>query len=161
LVTRERGAREIAWEPGLDEPPVGVLEPSVPLLSLGRAPRALPPARPYVVEIEALAGGARDPFVRRLPSGALTALGRLYAQRGDEAHATALFQAALGVLPDDGAAATNLAVMLARAGNFERASALVEAVLAREPDRVVTRVNAGRYRLRLGDLDGAEAHFRD
>jgi Flp pilus assembly protein TadD len=32
-------------------------------------------------------------------------------------------------------------------------------VLAREPDRVVARVNAGRYRLQLGDADGAARDF--
>src|SRR5207247_11143777 len=47
----------------------------------------------------------------------------------------------------------------ARQGDFAGALALVDEVLAREPGRVVARLNAGRYRLRLGDLDGAARDF--
>jgi len=159
LLHRELGARAILWEPGEGAPPEGVLEPGVPVEPLVAAAPPLPAARPFAAAVDEWLAPGGDPLVRRLAANALSSLGRLYLQRGDETRAGALFEAALGARPEDAVAATDLAVVKARRGDFAGARDLCTRVLEREPGRVVARVNRGRYRLALGELDGAAADF--
>lgn len=159
LVRGELPRRAVLWEPGLESPPAPVAA-ELPLFTLLASPRPLEPPRPQVETLEALLRPARDPFVRRLGASALSALGRVHLeQAGDLARSGALFEAALALRPEDGVAATNLAVVHARRGDFAGAQALVDEVLRREPGRLVARLNAARYRLARGDLDGAQAEF--
>jgi len=162
LVRDEARRREVAWEPAADPLPwpVDKLEPDVPLLHLREVPVALPPARPLAARIDALSQPGRDPMVRQKAAGALSALGRVYLARDDEARAGGLFETALALRPGDAVAATNLAVVRAKHGDFAGAVQLVASVLEREPERLVARVNAGRYRLQLDDLDGAQRDFQ-
>jgi tetratricopeptide (TPR) repeat protein len=160
-VTRALDERPVLWEPGSDAPPVGALDPGVPLYTLSREVHPLPEARPLGLAAAEWLHPARDPFARRLFAGALTSLGRLYFQRGDEDDARALFETAREARPGDAVAATDLAVLKARDGDVKAALALCEEVLARDPARQVARLNAARYRLSLGDLDGAERDFRE
>jgi hypothetical protein len=155
LIADELPRRAILWEPSSDAPPGAALEPGVPLYRVVASPAPLPPARPLAARVEELLAPGRDPMVRQLAARALTDLGASWLGRGDDLHAGALFEAALGVRHNDAAAATNLAVVRARRGDFAGALALVEGVLAREPRRKVARINAARYRLALGDRDGA------
>jgi tetratricopeptide (TPR) repeat protein len=151
-------ARAILWEAGQDPAPLP-LEPDVPLYRLRVTPPPLPPARPLAERIEQLLLPARDPTARRLLSSQLSNLGRLFLQRADLPRATALFEAARAVRPGDAVAAIDLAVVRARQGDLLGALTLVDGVLEREPDRLLARLNAGRYRLRLGDFDGAARDF--
>jgi tetratricopeptide (TPR) repeat protein len=159
LVHRELPARAILWEPGEGGPPEGALVPGIPVELLAAAAAPLLPARPLAEEVEAWLAPGRDPLVRRLAANALSSLGRLYLERGDEPRADALYEAALGVRPEDAVAATNLAVVRARRGDFAGARDLCTRVLEHEPGRLVARLNRGRYSLALGDLDGAAADF--
>src|SRR5262249_5640056 len=142
--------------------PLGVLDPGLPLSKLVPLP---PPPLPEPVALAERAGArlepARDPFARRVFSGALTSLGQIYFLRGEETEAKALFEAGLRARPGDAAALTNLAVLRAQKGDLPGALSLCLAVLARDPSRQVARLNAARYRLALSDLDGAEADFRE
>ncbi len=147
----------VLWEPGTDPPPSPIV-PDVPLYHAW-VDAPLPPARPLAERIAALLAPARDPTVRSVECEALVALGRQYLARGDAARANALFATALAVRPGDAAATVDLAVVRARGGDLPGALALVEAVLARDPDRYVARLNAARYRLVLGDLEGAGRDF--
>ncbi len=163
----------VLWEPGSDGPPLGALQPALPLLRLDAPPPSsssplsqapppsLPPPLPMAREAAELLSPSRDPFARRLFAGALTGLGRLYVQRGDEPDGRLLFEAALRARPEDAVAATDLAVLLARGGDFTAALQRCQAVLARDPSRQVARLNAARYRRQLGDLNGAERDFSE
>jgi hypothetical protein len=154
LVAAQPVGRAVLWEPGVDAPPFAVA-PAVPLYALQPTLPSLPPPRPLAESIVSLLAPARDPLVRKLEAAQLSDLGRIYLERNDVAYATALFEAARAVRPNDAVADIDLAVVRARQGDLAGALALVEGVLEREPDRLVARVNAGRYRLQLGDLDGA------
>ncbi len=145
------------WEPGSDTPPP-ILLPDVPLYHVGDD-GPLPPARPLAERVAALLSPARDPTARIVECEALVALGRAYLSRNDAARANALFETAVAVRPGDAAASVDLAVIRARGGDVRGALALVDTVLARDPDRYVARLNAARYRLVLGDLDGAARDF--
>jgi tetratricopeptide (TPR) repeat protein len=147
----------LLWEPGTDPAP-SPITPDVPLYR-AYVDGPLPPARPLAERIARLLEPARDPTVRIVECEALVALGRLYLLRGDAARANALFETALAARPGDAAAGVDLAVVHARGGDVKGALALVDAVLARDPDRYVARLNAARYRLVLGDLDGAARDF--
>jgi Flp pilus assembly protein TadD len=161
LVRGELPRREIWWEPGSDSPPVArdTVEPAVPLFHLSAAAVAPADARMLAEQVEALLWPARDPQARRMRAVALVALGRAYFERDDLPRAGALYEAALGQRPGDLSAATNLAVVRARRGDLKGADALCVDVLARDATRNVARLNSGRYRVALGDLDGAEAQF--
>jgi tetratricopeptide (TPR) repeat protein len=161
LVERYLQERPVSWEPGGDSPPTGVLEPGLPVERLVLSPQPLPPPIPIYERLAERLGSARDPSARRLLSGGLTGLGRVYFLRGDETQARLLFEAALKLRPNDAVAATDLAVLRAREGDFGGALRLCEEVLARDPTRQVARLNAARYRLALSDLDGAERDFRE
>src|ERR1700683_4077482 len=54
----------------------------------------------------------------------------------------------------------DVAVALAEAGQADRARGRVAAHLARWPDDFWVRINAGDALAALGDIAGAEAHFR-
>jgi tetratricopeptide (TPR) repeat protein len=153
-------ARTVMWESGDDRPPDGALVAGVPLDRLSPTPEPLPPVRSLIDRIAALLGDPRDALARRLEAHAISELGAAFASAGDVARASALFETALRVRPEDAAAAVNLAVMQARQGRPAEALALVERVLAREPDRLAARLNAGKWRALTGDLDGAEREFR-
>jgi tetratricopeptide (TPR) repeat protein len=162
LIASELPRREIFWEPGIDTPPVAVV-PEVPLYRVSQSP--WPDARTLAVRLEEILQPARDPTTRRLYATQLSSLGRVYLGAGDHSpelvdRAARFFEAALLVRPSDAVAATDLAVVRARRGDVRGALTLVETVLAHEPDRFVARLNAARYRLTLGDLDGAERDFR-
>ncbi|MFI5288232.1 MAG: tetratricopeptide repeat protein, partial [Polyangia bacterium] len=161
LVTRERSARAVLWEPAGDAPPIAPEKvlPGVPLAQLEDSAAPLPPARPLAERVQALLSPGRDPLVQRMRAAVLCALGRLYLARSDDARAAGLFGAALGELPSDAVAATNLGVVRARHGDYAQAAALVDRVLARDPSRQVARLNSGRYHLELGQLDLAEHQF--
>ncbi|HEY2744440.1 MAG TPA: tetratricopeptide repeat protein, partial [Polyangia bacterium] len=157
---RSSDDRALLWEPGTDPLPEAAV-PDVPLYPVERGGHAapLPPARPLAERVTTLLSPARDPTVRLVECEALVALGRAYLAHDDAARANALFETALAVRPGDDAASADLAVIRARRGDVRGALALVDAVLARDPDRYVARVNAARYRLVLGDLDGAARDF--
>jgi hypothetical protein len=149
------------WEAGGDLPPIGVLEPGLPLEKWTMTPQPLPPAVPIGEHAALLLEPAREPFARRLFAGGLTGLGRAYALRGEDEQGRLMFETALKVRPNDAVALTNLAVLRAKAGDFAGALKLCDEVLARDPSRLVTRLNAARYRAALSDVAGAEREFRE
>jgi tetratricopeptide (TPR) repeat protein len=149
------------WEAGGDLPPIGVLDPGLPLERWSMTPAPLPEAKLIGEHAALLLDPAREPFARRLFAGALTGLGRSYALRGEEEQGKLMFETALRVRPHDAVALTNLAVLRAKDGDFQGALQLCDEVLARDPSRVVTRLNAARYRMALSDFDGAEREFRE
>jgi tetratricopeptide (TPR) repeat protein len=143
-VQLSEAALRAAWQPGTrwepSDDPAPAVEPGMPLWRLAQIPpRPLPDPRPLAARMDQLLSPGRDPFVRKLSAFQLGRLAELYYKNGELDRAQALFEAALGVRPEDASAATNLAVVLARRGDYERALALVEKVLARDPTRSVAR----------------------
>lgn len=149
------------WEAGGDLPPIGVLDPGLPLERWSLTPQPLPEAKQIGEHAALLLDPAREPFARRLFAGALTGLGRSYALRGEEEQGRLMFETALRVRPNDAVAKTNLAVLRAKSGDFEGALKLCDEVLARDPSRTVTRLNRARYLAALSNFEGAEREFRE
>lgn len=152
LIARALPLRGALWEGGADPPPIGALEPEVPLDRLAPAPAALPPARPLSDRIAALTEGG-GPDGDRLAARALAQIGADYLARGDDPRAAALFDQALARAPSP-AATVGLAEVRSRRGDLRGALALVAPLGERE-----AVLAAARYRLALGDLDGAERDF--
>ena len=151
------GPRPVSWEPGDDRLPPGFALRAGPVAGLVAPPLAgdLPRAADELAELFA---GATDPIGVRSFAHALTSLGRLAFERGEQALALQLFDRAIAARPEHAEALVNRGAVLSRLGRLAEAAEVTERALAVEPNRMRALLNAARYRFALGDRERARAH---
>jgi tetratricopeptide (TPR) repeat protein len=111
-----------------------------------------------VSALVAVFAGPSDPIGARTFAHALTSLGRLAFERGEQAIALRLFDRAIAARPEHAEALINRGAVLSRLGRLAEAAEVTERALAVEPNRMRALLNAARYRFALGDTARARAH---